>query len=358
MKKIKVSAPGKVFLAGEHAAVYDKVPAVVAAVDIQCRVWLKKVDGKKGQVEVLDKKLRIDEVLSFEEMVLFAKKAKKEWEEYQRTGKISKLTKLMRRKLALVKIAIGESLMAMMEQPRQRLRLEIDSKIPFGSGLGSSAALSTAISMAFLRGKTKEKIKEVVLAVETRQHGIPSGADQAAIINGGFLRFEKIGKKQIIEPLKLRIRLPKFLLIDSGIPSENTAEMVVGVKERYKKAKRKYQAAFKKIGEISEEWLSILKKEDGDLKNKIGELIVENQKELEKIGVVAEKAKKMIKAIKATGGEAKICGAGGSEDRVRNFTWLFLPPPQLFYQLPPLYRARHKPLHAHHKALTSLELTP
>ena len=310
MKSIKSSVPAKVFLAGEHAAVYG-VPAIVAAVDIRCQIWLREIEGKKDQVEVIDKKLNLKENLSFKEAVLFAKRAKKEWEEYKKTGEISKLTKLMKERLALVKIAVGESLMVMADQPRQRLKLEIDSKIPTGSGLGSSAALSTAIVMALLKDQAKKKIKEVVLAVETRQHGIPSGADQATVINGGFLRYEKVKNNPRVEPFRPKSRLQKFLLIDSGKPSENTAEMVAGVKERYKKEGRKYSQAFEKMGEISEEWLSMLKTKNGDLKTKIGELIAENEKELEKIGVVGKRAKEMIKEVNKIGGEVKICGAGG-----------------------------------------------
>jgi len=61
--------------------------------------------------------------------------------------------------------------------------------------------------------------------------------------------------------------------------------------------KDKYKDIFKRMGEISDDWK--VKK------------IKENQRLLEKIGVVGERAKKMVKEIEGLGGMVKICGAGG-----------------------------------------------
>ena len=81
------------------------------------------------------------------------------------------------------------------------------------------------------------------------------------------------------------------MLIDSGKPVESTGEMVEKV------SGGSFDNEFKRMGEIADNW-------------KV-DLIKENQRLLEQIGVVGEKARKMVSKIENIGGMAKVCGAGG-----------------------------------------------
>jgi mevalonate kinase len=142
----------------------------------------------------------------------------------------------------------------------------------------------------------------VVKQIEDWQHGKSSGADQAVVREGGMIWFRK---DQGIKRLKVK-NLPEFLLISSGVPVENTGEMVAAVAARYKRQPAKYQQIFKRMGAIAEEIFNCQKP--------IFNLIKENERLLQKIGVVGEKAKEMVRKIERRGGVAKVCGAGGAKN--------------------------------------------
>jgi len=240
----RVSAPGKVILAGEHAVVYG-YPALVAAVGLRCRV---KVEWREDKQVVIKDKYK---------------------------------------DLGLAKYAVEVSLKEMGKESKG-VEVEIESELAVGGGMGSSAAMATVVVWGLMEGYSEAVKNRVVKMVEDKQHGNSSGIDQTIVREGGVIKYQReVGFK------KLSIDLPEFLLIDSGKPVESTGEMVKMVGEK----KKQYQDIFKQMGEISEKWR--VRK------------IKENQRLLEKIEVVGEKAKKMVREIEVVGGMAKVCGAGG-----------------------------------------------
>ena len=111
--------------------------------------------------------------------------------------------------------------------------------------------------------------------------------------------------------LNIGYRLPEFLLIDSGKPVESTGEMVAALRQKYQISNIKYQKIFKKAGDTTAKFIKWLAKMNSDnLRN----LILENEKLLEELGVVGNKAKKIIRLIEKNNGAAKICGAGGIKE--------------------------------------------
>ena len=232
MEQISVSAPGKIILAGEHAVVYGQ-PAIVAAIDRRLYVTVKPGKPKK------------------------------------------KYTGLLKFALNLLQDRVGP----------YGICIDIDSRLPVGSGLGSSAALATALVWALKPQSVIEEKNKLVKIIEDFQHGKSSGVDQTIVREGGFLRFQKGEFRPIKFPIK------QAILIDSGKPKESTGEMVNKV------ATGNYQKEFKQTGNLVDNWRP--------------ELIQENERLLEKIGVVGGKAQKMIRQIESIGGMAKVCGAGG-----------------------------------------------
>jgi mevalonate kinase len=230
MEKTVVSAPGKIILAGEHAVVYGQ-PAIVAAIDRRLTVTVKP-------------------------------------------GRLKK------KYSGLVKFALAQIL-----KPGETVDLTIESELPANSGLGSSAALATALVWALLPQASLEAKNRLVKVIEDHQHGQSSGVDQTIVREGGFLKFQQ-GKFQ---PVDLPIK--QAILIDSGRPQETTGDMVKAV------AQGNFSQEFAQIGRLVNRWQP--------------ELIKENERLLEAIGVVGSRAKKMIRQIEASGGAAKICGAGG-----------------------------------------------
>lgn len=172
------------------------------------------------------------------------------------------------------------------------VEIEIDSEISVGSGMGSSAALATGIVWGMLKNKPVSLKNKIVEKSENKQHVKASGVDQLIVREGGVLRFQKGEKFEVTN-----LEFLEYLLIDSGRPAESTGEMVMAVSERYKRDGDKYKKIFRRMGEMVDSWKP--------------KLITENQRLLEKIGVVGEKAKKIIREIEKIGGMAKVCGAGG-----------------------------------------------
>ncbi|MDO8573745.1 MAG: hypothetical protein Q7R77_03275 [Candidatus Daviesbacteria bacterium] len=247
---IKVSAPGKIHLLGEHTVVYGK-PALLTTIDLRVTVHLRGAKAHLGGVSNLTK---IIEPIVKKEL------------------KISKASRF-----ALKKIPPYE--------------LTITSDIPIGAGLGSSAAVSAAYIgalLVFLKVKWDlNLINKLTFEAEKVFHGNPSGADNKTVIFGGITVPNKLAKN--------------FVLINTGKPKESTKEMIELAKPRIEKILNDQERLVKEL-------LPVI--QDGDEKKFI-EIIRAGEKNLEKIGVVSPYAAGIIRKIEKAGGAAKICGAGG-----------------------------------------------
>jgi len=106
-------------------------------------------------------------------------------------------------------------------------RLTIQSDIPQGAGLGSSAALCSAVArwIASATGLPANELTDIARSLETRFHGNSSGMDVAAVLANAPIVFEKGCPPRI---LKLE-RIPHFTLHDTGLRS-NTSECISQVK--------------------------------------------------------------------------------------------------------------------------------
>ena len=251
MEEVVVSAPGKIILTGEHSVVYG-YPAIVAAVDRQMKVRVKRNSQEK--------------------LVIKPRKSN---------------TKLVR-------WAVKECLRIKGEDEMGYL-IDIESSIPMNKGMGSSAALATGLVWGLLKGESDEIKNKVIKKFEDKQHGKSSGVDQMIVREGGVMRYQKgVGFS------KFQVRYLEYTLIDSGRALESTGEMVKMVTEKYMANKGQYDRYFERMGEIAENWEA--------------DLIQENQRLLEKIGVVGERARKIVRKVEKIGGMAKVCGAGGVKE--------------------------------------------
>jgi mevalonate kinase len=106
-------------------------------------------------------------------------------------------------------------------------RLTIQSDIPQGAGLGSSAALCSGLArwIASGAGIPANEVAETARSLETRFHGDSSGMDIAAVLANAPIVFEKGCPPRI---LKLE-RIPCFTLHDTGLRA-NTSECIARIK--------------------------------------------------------------------------------------------------------------------------------
>ena len=244
---------GKVILTGEHSVVYGQ-SAILASLNLGIRATIK--DGELTQEQENDQYLQ-------HLLEIFAKHA---------------------------------------QIKRCEVSLKIDSTLPMRSGLGSSAAFAAAVLSELAKfydyELTNDRLYDLVLEAENFIHGHSSGADPSIVVYGGLIAFKK-GQIQRLSPLILKDRV--FFLIDSGAATESTGEMISKVAERSEN-----QTTLQEIGELSQKMIN-------DLQNGLFDpkLLNQNQLLLEKIGVIGERAKKIIVQLRELKADCKITGAGG-----------------------------------------------
>src|SRR3989339_43074 len=264
--KISYSAPGKVILSGEHAVVYGK-PALVSAINLRLKFSITNLAPTRQDGN------------SSKEINFISQKVKG----YLNKQKIKFIDK--------------------------SFDYKIDSEIPIGRGLGSSAALSVTSVAAFLEFYTGQKfekniINELAYEIEKYFHSNPSGVDNSASCFGGLILFQKnVGLKNLGYNIPKNIEDSLFL-IDSGKPTETTGEMVSLVRTKnVAKELDKIESVTKKFEQsIKEENIFLLK-----------DCLYKNEKLLEKLEIVSEKTKKLLSKLSKFG-TGKITGAGGRKE--------------------------------------------
>ena len=274
---ITISVPSKVHLLGEHAVVYGK-PALLASINKRISVTIASSKRKKIQgVQTYGKEIKqLLEILEKE---------------------IQKRTKFKKIKSYAIKIS---------------------SQVHVGSGLGSSAALSagfTAAMLSLLRIPWDNKtVFDIAYKGEKFFHGNPSGGDLATVITGGFLWFRKEFEfLKTFAPLPFRPHksIEQFILINSGKPKESTKDMVEKVAQFKRAFPQKTQALFNSQEELTKQMVIALKEGNQD---SLIECIKLGERNLEKLGVVGEKAQSLVRMIEKLGGAAKITGGGGFKE--------------------------------------------
>ncbi|MEK7450970.1 MAG: mevalonate kinase [Patescibacteria group bacterium] len=313
MKKVHVSAPGKLHLLGEHAVVYGK-PAIITAVSKRCFVEI--IARKDKKIEIISTNLKASKIVTEKEIIAKTKDAQVKWETYIKTNDISLLRSITSDPLDFPIVIIGETLKYLKKALPSGFKLSIKSDIPIGSGMGSSAALSVAIAGAtyLLFNKTfdKEVVNEIAYLSEQKKHGFPSGGDNAASCFGGMIWYRKeTPDLKIIKtiPFDFPQKLAKnFTAIHTGTPAESTGEMVSAVRTLYQEKPEFVENILSDQEKLVREILGAIKSEN---ELELMRIMKEGERNLENLGVVSNSAKLFIRAIEKMGGAAKICGAGG-----------------------------------------------
>jgi mevalonate kinase len=273
MKSIRYSAPGKVIISGEHAVVYGK-PALVCAIDKKLSITFTTAKNT----------IYLDEIFPLlEKYVIDFLQAKK--------------------------VSFNKT----------NYTYAVESSIPIGRGLGSSAAYCACISAGLLElftGKewSKEEINMCAYQMEKYFHKNSSGVDTSTSIMGGLVYYRK--EFEFLKTISsLAIKIPKkiidaLLLIDTGKPLETTGEMVQGVGRLYNEKSEKTESILNEIEKITKRIIVSLMKEDTSF---FVENINKNELLLDQLGTVSGKTKKLLHSLKNEG-VGKVTGGGGKKD--------------------------------------------
>jgi mevalonate kinase len=204
--------------------------------------------------------------------------------------------------------------------------IRISSQIPVASGLGSGAAVSTAIVRLLVgyarRNIPLQDLNKIIFETEKIHHATPSGIDNTVIVYEKAIYYVR---NKPIELLQLESPL-QFIVANTGIPAP-TKTAVQDVGKLVTREPDRYHPILKKIGYISEQ--AKLALTQGNLPH-LGSLMSQNHKELRKITVSSDELDHFV-AVAAENGAlgAKLSGGGrggnmialvepGTRDRVKD----------------------------------------
>jgi mevalonate kinase len=287
---VTASAPGKVYLFGEHAVVYGE-PAVPCAVERRARVTVER---------------RSDDSLRFhsEDLTLDGFTVEYGGGPDGRPD-VAVAESLIDAAMGYVEAAVEQARDAA-DTPDAGFDVTVESDIPLGGGLGSSAAVAVATITAATRELgvelPDEELADRAYRVEYAvQDGQASRADTFCSAMGGAVRVEGDDCRRLAAP-----ELPFVVGFDGG--AGDTGELVAGVrtlKEEYEFA----TTTVRSIGDLVRRGQGAL--DDGDL-DELGRLMDFNHGLLSALGVSARTLDEMVWAARDAGAVgAKLTGAGG-----------------------------------------------
>ncbi len=169
MKFVRVSAPGKCILFGEHAVVYG-YPAIAMAISLKSTCMIEELNVSKIELVLQN----YDQTYRFKDLTDLYKNLPSQFEQIRYMFKIIHTR---------FNIQIN------------KIKLTIFSNLFPSSGLGSSASIAVALVMAFNAFYNleleKEHISKIAFELEKKIHGTPSGIDNTVCTFGKIIFFQK-----------------------------------------------------------------------------------------------------------------------------------------------------------------------
>lgn len=275
MTQTQTSAPAKIILLGEHAVVYG-IPALAVPVS-SLRAYASIEPSTRGFTILAS---QLDEMVPIQ----------------IDSDTVDNALALMAR-LILRQLGIAA--------PDITIRLTSD--IPMASGLGSGAAVSTALARAICAATdqpiTNETLNMLVYEVEKVYHGTPSGIDNTVIVYERpvyFVREQPIETLPIGQPFTL-------LIADTGIPA-STKVAVEGVRALYNRERDQVVTVLDEIRALVNDARAAI--EQGDIQQ-LGQLMSRNHTLLQQLTVSSPELDRLVDAAHAAGAlGAKLSGGG------------------------------------------------
>lgn len=312
MTTVTAVAPAKLIVMGEHAVVYQR-PALTAAIDLWLRVTVAPREGSGVELHLAELDHR--EHTDWASIRTYADTVRDRWQRYVNDPTPEAFANMRGDSPAhLVKIALGEAARRLPDAEFPAMSVTVRTQQPVGAGFGSSAAVAAAIVQACFavrdEGIGYEALYDLVLDIERRQHGTPSGVDPATVLRGGLVWAEQVDERlgyQSVEPRSPM--LDAFRVLHTGTPLESTGTVVDAVRARRNEDAGAFRACLDRIETATRALRSLLAQDVEDPDETV-HLVRQVESELEALGVVPEPVQRIVRSIEEKGGAAKISGAG------------------------------------------------
>lgn len=312
----KAHAPGKLILSGEHSVLYG-APALAIAVARYTEVWFTPM-GPGNSLKTVFANLSEGADYPLKLLSKLKTSLDNRFEQFSR-GEISvqdvltkpddlavyTLASLLQDTPTHTSAVPGLGAVGPLPAPGE---LGSRSDLPIGAGMGSSAAIVAATTVLFEgllnRPKTPQERLDRVRFCERLKHGKAGPIDAATVVLGGLVRVLNApdGVDQITLPDSHDLITGKgWYWVLHGRPSCGTGECVSAVATSHGDD----TALWQDFAACTQSFESRLLA-NGDPRAEI----TENQRLLERIGIVPDATKAFVKEVEAMGGAAKICGAG------------------------------------------------
>ncbi|KAI9293977.1 mevalonate kinase [Neoconidiobolus thromboides FSU 785] len=343
MEPILCSSPGKIILFGEHAVVYGK-KAIAGSIDLRTYGLLLGDDGIQincpdinlnlkvklnelpwSQFESYKKLFNLNTIIeddNIEQDIFFSLVDKITIDPTEIESLFQNLLlkeySLSQRSAVICFYFLITLVFDFSEVQNNGFKIQINSRIPVGAGLGSSASFSVTLCTLLLSKKWKKiqslnetmkyLINKISFLLEKIIHGNPSGLDNTVSCYGGFLSFKNLK----FENLKCSNQF-NILISNTKIP-RNTKILVQNVFKLYQKYPSIIQPILDSIDNISNTFEKLLKESNNNNDNinqQLKDLIPINQQLLKILTVSHEQIEKIIELSQSFDIVTKLTGAGG-----------------------------------------------
>tara|TARA_B110000438_G_scaffold9211_1_gene9303 strand:+ start:324 stop:1250 length:927 start_codon:yes stop_codon:yes gene_type:complete len=271
------TAPGKIILFGEHAVVYGKPAIAIPVSGMRATAW-----SEPNENGLIINALDLNEKF-----------------ELQNTSNQFSI--------------LAQTILSQNKQNEPNLTINLSSKLPQGSGMGSSAATATAVCRALSNhlgvDLDANQVSELVFNAEKIVHGTPSGIDNTVVAYEMPVYFVKGKKPKTFVPGR------RFYLVigDTGIEA-STKKTVENVRKAWEKEPELMEGYFSEIEIVTEKGKIAIEQGKTEL---VGEIMNKNHELLNSIGVGHKKLELLVDIVNKAGAlGAKLTGGGGGGNMV------------------------------------------
>ncbi len=261
---------GKLLLFGEHAAVYGH-PACGLTLPLSVRLTITPV-------------------------------AEEEW----------RLPSMPPAELILLERFLQETVELLPADCRRPGQLRIDSDIPVGMGLGSSAAWCVAFVRAMLGPEfPADQVWEIAHRAERFFHGSPSGIDTGLALLDGLYAFSP--DPPALPGARRLAGFPLHIVVGSVPRSGSTRQLVGNLRRRMKSGETVVKQGIERLGGLSTEAIDLLSPtEVGSKPKELGRLADLAHHLLDELGLSTPEINHLLEVGRGEGASGgKLSGAGG-----------------------------------------------